>query len=148
VPDIALAFWEYQLATNDAEFLRAGTWPVLKNIAEWIESRGQFTRRGFEIRVVMGVDESLPSTDHNSFMNLASKMAMEAAIACARALAVPPPPIWERIRDSFFIPLGQGRARGGSLRWRRSRSGLFGRHAAIPLSARPTRQPRAAQKHI
>jgi trehalose/maltose hydrolase-like predicted phosphorylase len=39
-PDIALGFWEYQMATADEDFLHEGTWPVLRAVAEWIESHG------------------------------------------------------------------------------------------------------------
>ena len=60
VPDVALGCWEYQLATADQVMLRRGTWPILKNVAEWIESRGTWTPRGFEILHVMGPDESNP----------------------------------------------------------------------------------------
>ena len=48
-PDVALGFWEYQLATNDQTFLREGTWPVLSAVAQWITSRVTATNRGFEI---------------------------------------------------------------------------------------------------
>jgi hypothetical protein len=105
VPDVALAFWEYQQATEDRDFLRSGTWPVLKGVAEWIESRGQYTHRGFEIHNVMGVDESRPSTDNNSYMNLACRMVMQAAIECARQVGVEPSVHWGRIAQSMVVPL-------------------------------------------
>ena len=41
-PDVALGFWEYQLATNDQDFLRTGTWPILKAVAEWIGDRSEY----------------------------------------------------------------------------------------------------------
>jgi protein-glucosylgalactosylhydroxylysine glucosidase len=69
-PDVALGFWEYQLATDDAGFLREGTWPVLQAVAEWIESRGIETDRGFEIRHIMGPDEGVPGTNNNAYVNL------------------------------------------------------------------------------
>ncbi len=40
VLDVALAFWQYQMAAGDMEFLHTATWPVLRAVAEWIESRG------------------------------------------------------------------------------------------------------------
>ena len=105
VPDVALGFWEYQQATDDREFLHRGTWPVLKSVADWIESRGQFTGRGFEIQNVMGVDESRPSTDNNSYMNLACQMTMRAAVECSRKIGVAPSANWERIAQSLVVPL-------------------------------------------
>ena len=109
VPDVALGFWEYQQATDDRDFLRRGTWQVLKSTAEWIESRGRFTRRGFEIQNVMGVDESLPSTDNNSYMNLACRMTMQAAIECSRKVGVAPAANWGRIAQSMVVPLDKDR---------------------------------------
>ena len=76
--DVALGFWEYQLATNDLGFLPEGTWPVLKAVAEWIESRGVYSERGFEIRHVMGPDEDVPNISNVSYMNLVCKMVLTA----------------------------------------------------------------------
>jgi len=105
VPDVALGFWKYQQATDDQDFLRSGTWQVLKSAAEWIESRGRFTGRGFEIQNVMGVDESLSSTNNNSYMNLACRMTMQAAVECSRKVGVSSAANWERIAQSIVIPL-------------------------------------------
>jgi len=108
-PDVALAFWEYQLATDDDVFLREGTWPVLRNVAEWIESRGIYTERGFEIRHVMGVDESQTTTNNNSYMNLVCKMAMQAATECAHKVGIIPPKNWKQIAKSIAITLDKER---------------------------------------
>ena len=67
-PDVALGVWEYQLATNDREFLREGTWPILHAVAEWIMSRGTFTARGFELRNIMGPDEGVGNINNSSYM--------------------------------------------------------------------------------
>jgi len=64
-PDVALGLWEYQMATGDEDFLREGTWPVLHAVAEWIESRGVSTSRGFEIRNVMGPDEGFQDVNNS-----------------------------------------------------------------------------------
>lgn len=104
VPDVALGCWEYQLATADQVMLRRGTWPILKNVAEWIESRGTWTPRGFEILHVMGPDESNPDINNNSYLNLQCRRVMHAAIGCARQLGLTAPPVWLRIAQSIVIP--------------------------------------------
>ena len=104
-PDVALGVWEYQLATNDQEFLRLGTWPILLAVAQWIESRGVFTNRGFEIQNVMGPDEGVPNLSNNSYMNLVSKMAMAAAIRCAEMVGFAAPLSWKKIRETFYLPI-------------------------------------------
>jgi protein-glucosylgalactosylhydroxylysine glucosidase len=104
-PDVALGVWEYQLATNDDAFLRQGAWPVLSAVAQWIESRGVFTSRGFEIQHMMGPDEGVPNINNNSYMNLICKMVLAAAIRCAQMVGVTPPPSWAKIRDAIVVPI-------------------------------------------
>ena len=104
-PDFALGLWEYQLATNDASFLREGTWPVLNAVAQWIKSRGVFTSRGFEIQHIMGPDEGVPNINNNSYMNLICKMVLSAAIRCAQMVGVTPPDAWAKIRDALVLPI-------------------------------------------
>jgi len=107
VADIAIAFWEYQMATGDEIFLRDGTWPVLKSTALWIESRGVYTPRGFEIHDVMGFDESMENITNNAHMNLSCKMAMNAAIACAKKIGINPPDSWMKISESIVVPIDE-----------------------------------------
>lgn len=104
-PDVALGLWEYQLATNDPTFLREGAWPVIKNVAEWIESRGVVTSKGFEIQHIMGPDEGVPNISDNSYMNLICKMVLAAAIRCAQMVGVTPPASWAKIHDALYIPI-------------------------------------------
>jgi len=103
-PDVAIAFWEYQVATGDVSFLHKGTWPVLKAVAEWIESRGVYTSRGFEIRHIMGSDEGSSKSNNNSYVNIACKMALLAAINCARAVGLVPPSAWTKMINSLVVP--------------------------------------------
>jgi len=105
VPDVALAFWEYQTATQDPEFLRRATWPVLQSVAEWIASRGHFTARGFEIDRIEGPDENAGNVNNGSYMNAVSKLVMRAAIECARRVGVVPPENWARIEREMLFPL-------------------------------------------
>jgi len=104
-PDVALGFWEYQLATNDQSFLHDGTWPVLQAVAEWIESRVVYTDRGFEIQHIMGPDEGVPNINNVSYMNLACKMVLTAAVRCAQMVAAHAPSSWGKIRDAFVLPI-------------------------------------------
>jgi len=102
--DVALAFWEYQRATCDPFFLKEGTWPVLRTAAEWIESRGVFTQRGFEILNIMGPDEGL-NINNSSYMNIAARMVLEAAVHCCRMLGYVPPASWTRIAARIVVPI-------------------------------------------
>lgn len=108
-PDVALGFWEYQLATADSNFLREGTWPVLCAVAEWIESRSAFTSRGFEIQNIMGPDEQVPNISNSSYMNLICKMVMTAAIRCAQMAGLSAPESWAKVRDSLVLPIDKAK---------------------------------------
>jgi protein-glucosylgalactosylhydroxylysine glucosidase len=108
-PDVALGFWEYQLATNDQDFLRDGTWPVLKSVSEWIESRGISTQRGFEIWHVMGPDEGVPNVNNNSYINLVCKMVLAAAVRCAQMVGASAPASWAKIRDTLILPIDKSK---------------------------------------
>ncbi|MES1258938.1 MAG: hypothetical protein ABUS51_10925 [Acidobacteriota bacterium] len=105
VPDVALAFWQYALATGDAEFLRQKAWPVLQGVAEWIESRGEETPRGFEIHNIMGPNEDANGLNNSAYVNLACRMAMTAAAECARRLGLNAPASWARIGGSLYLPI-------------------------------------------
>lgn len=104
-PDVALGCWEYQTATQDESFLREGTWPLLHAVADWIVSRGEFTRRGFEIRHIMGPDEGVLDTNNNAYMNLISKMVLSAAIQCASKVGAAAPGVWKKAHDAMVMPL-------------------------------------------
>jgi hypothetical protein len=103
-PGVAIGVWEYQQAAGDEQSLRAVTWPILKAVAEWIESRGHFTDRGFEIGHMMGPDEGIWNLSNQTYFNLLSKMALDAAVECSRRLGQQAPRSWRRIRDLMVVP--------------------------------------------
>ncbi|PYV79396.1 MAG: hypothetical protein DMG96_04285 [Acidobacteria bacterium] len=108
-PDVALGFWEYQLATNNHEFLKEGTWPVLKAVAEWIESRSVATARGFEIQHIMGPDEGVININNDAYVNLICKMALSAAIRCAQMVGESVPSSWTKVRNDLVLPIDKSR---------------------------------------
>jgi trehalose/maltose hydrolase-like predicted phosphorylase len=108
-PDVALGFWEYHVLTGDENFLREGAWPVLRAVAEWIESRGTQTDRGFEIQHMMGPDEGVPDTNNNAYMNLISKMVLAAAIRCSELVGMKAPAAWSKAHDAMVIPMDSAR---------------------------------------
>ncbi len=105
VPDIALAFWQYQRAAGDRDFMTRGTWPVLSGVADWIVSRGQRSARGFEITNVMGPNENEDGVSNSAYVNLACRMALEAAVACAAKAGEDAPPAWAEAARRMVIPI-------------------------------------------
>jgi protein-glucosylgalactosylhydroxylysine glucosidase len=107
--DVGLGFWEYQLATNDQDFLKQGTWPVLKAVAEWIASRGVRTDRGFEIQHIMGPDEAIINVNDDVYVNVTCKMVLAAAIRCGQMLGEPVPTSWSNIQNNLVLPMDAAR---------------------------------------
>lgn len=103
-----LGAWTYYLATGeDKEYLRETIWPIIKSVAIWIESRGEFTERGFEFKVMMGPDEWINNVNNQSYFNLLAKMVMTFALDCAQQLNVTISGNWKRIADSIYIPMDE-----------------------------------------
>ena len=78
-------------------------------MAEWIESRGVSTDRGFEILHIMGPDEGVPNINNASYMNLACKMVMAAAARCAQMVGETAPESWRRVREGFVLPIDKAK---------------------------------------
>jgi protein-glucosylgalactosylhydroxylysine glucosidase len=108
-PDVGLAFWEYQVATGDSEFLKQATWPVLEAVAEWITSRGVYTPRGFEIHHIMGPDEGMPNVNNDAYVNLICKMVLQAATSCAAKVGIAASPEWGRAERMMFLPIDRAK---------------------------------------
>ena len=104
-PGVALAFWQYQMATKDLSFLHDATWPVISAVANWIESRGVQTERGFEILNSMGPDETRNGLNDSAYVNLACREVMVSAIRCAGEVGSPVPSSWQKIVNSMYLPV-------------------------------------------
>ena len=102
--DIALAFAGYVHATGDIDYARRVAWPVLRSVAEWIESRVSETARGYEIRDTVGPREHYERVHNNAYTNMAAAQALRGAVSCARLIGVAPEPAWERIADGLALP--------------------------------------------
>jgi trehalose/maltose hydrolase-like predicted phosphorylase len=101
----AITQWQYCLATGDQDYMREGAWPVLKGVADWTCSRGVCTTNGFEIQKIGGVDEGITNINNVSYVNLVGKIALEAALACARKLGYAEPPEWRRAAEKMYVPM-------------------------------------------
>lgn len=107
VPDAACMVWEYCQTTQDDDFVEKNAWPLLRDVARWILSRGRMTERGFEISDIVGVDEFSSCVKNNSHMNLMCRMALQAAIHCAERLGKRPDPKWKVAFDRMILPYNQ-----------------------------------------
>jgi protein-glucosylgalactosylhydroxylysine glucosidase len=102
--DVALAFAGYVHATGDADYARRVAWPVMRSVAEWIESRVIATRRGFEIRATVGPREVYDLVDNNAYTNMSTATALRAAADCATMIGERAPAPWRDIADRLVVP--------------------------------------------
>jgi trehalose/maltose hydrolase-like predicted phosphorylase len=107
---VALAFARYAHVTGDGDFLREKAWPILEGVARWIESRWVRTRRGYEIRATLGIDELRKKpVDNPGYVNMAAAVALREAALAGRALSRGVPAKWERMAAAMYVPVDRRR---------------------------------------
>jgi trehalose/maltose hydrolase-like predicted phosphorylase len=103
--DIALAAWQYYLATGDAAWLRDRGWPLLKGLAEFWASRVTANSDGsYSINNVAGPDEYSNGINDGVFTNGVAATALRDATKAAQVLGEPAPAQWTTIADHLRMP--------------------------------------------
>jgi trehalose/maltose hydrolase-like predicted phosphorylase len=95
--DVALAQWQYYLATGDQGWLRARGWPVLAGAADFWASRAERGDDGsYHVNQVEGPDEQNWPVDDSAYTNATAKLTLELAGRAARLLGLAPRPAGAR----------------------------------------------------
>jgi trehalose/maltose hydrolase-like predicted phosphorylase len=107
--DIAIAQWQYWLATHDLDWLRKDGWPVIRDIAEFWASRATYdaAKHRYEIHDVVSVMEPYAHVDDDTFTNASAAKALRIATAAAKAIGAQPDPRWTQIADQLDIPFSK-----------------------------------------
>ncbi len=105
VADVALAQWQYYLATGNLEWLRTKGWPVLSGAAEFWASRAKAGAGGFHITHVTGPDEENPDVNDEAYTNAAAATVLKDATRAATALGVGAPARWAKIAAGLVVPV-------------------------------------------
>jgi protein-glucosylgalactosylhydroxylysine glucosidase len=110
--DVAIAQWQYYLATEDRDWLHAHGWPVLREVARFWTSRATWNAQAkrYEIAHLSSVAESYNDTANDTFTNVSAAKALRIATAAAQVLGERPDPLWERVAKQLYIPLAPGGA--------------------------------------
>lgn len=105
--EVAIAQWQYYLATLDRGWLRTRGWPVIRAVADFWASRATHdaSRHRYEIRHVTSVSESHNDIPNDTFTNLGAVYALEIAGAAAKELGEPADPAWSVIAREMYIPM-------------------------------------------
>jgi hypothetical protein len=105
--EVAIAQWQYYLATLDRNWLRMHGWPVIREVARFWASRvtPDPDRKRYHILHVTSVAESNKDIPDDTFTNLGAAKALEIATATAKILGERPDPAWDRIARGLYIPM-------------------------------------------
>ncbi len=104
--DIAIAQWQYYLATGDSAWLKQDGWPVIEQIARFWTSRVTWNkaRDRYEILHVTSPDEAYDDVPNDSFTNAAAQKALRIAVQAAQVVGAKPDPRWAEIAAKMYIP--------------------------------------------
>ncbi|MDP9012875.1 MAG: glycoside hydrolase family 65 protein, partial [Pseudomonadota bacterium] len=103
---VALAQWQYYLASGDRTWLRERAFPVIKAVADYWVSRAAYAAaaRRFEILDVTSPEEDYTHVNNEIYTNVVAHRSLEAAIAAATALGLTPAPRWHEVAEGLYLP--------------------------------------------
>jgi trehalose/maltose hydrolase-like predicted phosphorylase len=104
--DVAIAQYEYWLATRDRQWLRQRGWPVIRNVADFWVSRASWNAaaRHYEIHHVTSVDEDYNDVPNDTFTNVSAAKALRIAAELAPAAGDHADPRWREVADAMLVP--------------------------------------------
>lgn len=105
--EVAIAQWQYYLATLDRSWLRMHGWPVIRDVARFWASRATYdaSRKRYDILHVTSVAESNADIPDDTFTNLGAAKALDIATTAAKLIGEQPDPDWNRIARGLYIPM-------------------------------------------
>lgn len=107
--DVAIAQWQYYLATGDKAWLRHYGWPVIRAVARFWVSRVTYdaAARRYEILHVVSPDEDYDDVDNDVFTNATAQKALRIATAAAQVLGIRPDRRWREVADHLYFPFSR-----------------------------------------
>lgn len=105
--DVAVAQWQYYLASGDSAWLAREGFPVLRGTADFWVSRSTYDPAGgqYHIRNVVSVAEGLVGVSDDAYTNEVARRTLELATSAARRLGVTPDPRWARVAAKLHVPI-------------------------------------------
>ena len=107
--DIAIAQWQYWLATHDRGWLREYGWPVIRNVADFWASRAIWNsdQRRYEIVHVTSVAESYNDVPNDTYTNASAQKVLKVAASAAALVGERADPHWAEVAAKLYIPFSQ-----------------------------------------
>jgi trehalose/maltose hydrolase-like predicted phosphorylase len=111
--DVAIAQWQYWLATQDRVWLKEYGWPVIRNVADFWASRATWNadKRRYEIVHVTSVAESYNDVPNDTFTNVSAQKALKIAAKAAGLVGERADPHWAEVAAKLYIPFSQAEQR-------------------------------------
>lgn len=107
--DVAIAQWQYYLATGDREWLKTRGYPVLKATADYWVSRAIFVadRGRYEILKVVPPDENAEIIDNSVYTNAIARINLQLAARAAALVGAAADPKWNQVAAKMHIALDE-----------------------------------------
>lgn len=109
VGDVALAQWQYYLATKDVNWLREHGSKVITACADFWVSRVHYNKEKdrYEIGKLVSVSEGMIDINNETYTNSIAKLNLEIAAKVSAILKTDKNPEWEKISKKLFIPFDE-----------------------------------------
>jgi trehalose/maltose hydrolase-like predicted phosphorylase len=104
--DVAIAQWQYWLATQDRDWLKEYGWPVIRNAADFWASRVSWNadQKRYEIVHVTSVAENYNDVPNDTFTNLSAQKVLRIAVKAAALVGDRADPHWADVAAKLYIP--------------------------------------------
>jgi trehalose/maltose hydrolase-like predicted phosphorylase len=104
--DVAMAQWQYYLATGDSAWLAREGYPVIRETADFWVSRAtpDSTSGKYHIRNVVSVSEGLIGVSDDAYTNAVARKNLEVATLASKRLGTPADPRWEQVATKLHMP--------------------------------------------
>ena len=104
--DIALAQWQYFLATGNRQWLASRGWPVISQAATFWASRVTPDGSGhYHLNGITGPDEENPGVNDEAYTNVAAATTLRLATQAAHVLGTAAPGSWLQIANGLIVPI-------------------------------------------
>jgi len=105
--DVAVAQWQYYLATGDSSWLARAGFPVIRGTAAfWVSRAAWDSATGrYHIRKVVSVAEGLVGVNDDAYTNAVARRNLEIAAAAAKRLGRPADPRWSVVAAKLHMPI-------------------------------------------
>ncbi|MCX6346148.1 MAG: hypothetical protein NT018_13935 [Armatimonadetes bacterium] len=111
--DVAIAQWQYYLATGDLNWLKTRGYPVLKATADWWVSKAKFIKekKRYEILQVVPPDENAELVNNSAYTNAIAQMNLKIASQAAKLTGNAANPKWSEVASMLYIPYDASKKR-------------------------------------